>query len=380
MRVAFISTILGYPWGGADVLWTRSAAAALCRGHAVLVAVSPAVAAHARVIALRSAGAVVHERSGSTREGGRRSRWRQATQRLLRSPRSVVGALDLFRPECVVVCQGGVFDFLVEDGLNRWLAESGCSFSLICQANDERSQISPADQVIARQILARARCTLFVSSHNRDHAARQVGAPVPRAFIVPNPIELSPGELPVTWPAEESPRIAVVARLESEVKGLDVLLDALRELPLETDWQVDLFGRGPDAESLRARADELGLTSRVRICGYVPDVKSIWASHHCLLLSSRSEGCALAMLEAMACGRPVITTDVGGASDWVKDGVNGFVCPPGDARALAQCLQRALEHFSHWPEMGAASDRIIQRQHLPTPESLVLDSALAHSA
>jgi len=166
---------------------------------------------------------------------------------------------------------------------------------------------------------------------------------------VPNPVELPPGQLPLPWPLATTPRIAVVARLEADIKGLDVLLEALALTPPAGGWQVDIFGRGPDETALRIRTAALGLGSRVNFCGYEPDVRQIWANHHCLLLPSRREGCALAMLEALACGRPVFTTDVGGARDWVEPGINGFIFPAGGAQALAETLQLALAKFSRWP-------------------------------
>jgi glycosyltransferase involved in cell wall biosynthesis len=375
MRIAFISTILDYPWGGADVLWTRTAAAALRAGHDVLVAVAPVVAGHPRIAALQAAGAVLHTRDGFTQQLGRRARWRQALQHLGGSPRSLTAALDAFRPEVVIISQGGVFDLLIEDGLNRWLAATACPFVLICQSNDERDRLAPADQILARRILPRARKIIFVSTHNRDHAVRQCGAALDQAVVVGNPVELPAGQLPLPWPDLAAPRLAVVARLETEPKGFDVLLAALALIPAAGGWQVDVFGRGPDEAALRARAAELGLGPRLNFCGYETDVSRVWTGHQGLVLSSRREGCALAMLEAMACGRPVFTTEVGGARDWIEPGVNGAICPPGDAGALAGIIQQALATCRRWPEMGSASARIIQQRLDPAPESAVLAAA-----
>ena len=375
MKIAFISTILDYPWGGADALWTRAAATALHEGHTVLVAVAPIVAGHPRIAALQADGAVLHHRTGFTQQLGRRARWAQAVQRLIRSRRSLTAALDSFQPDFVFLSQGGVFDFLIEEGLNRWLAETACPFAFICQSNDERDRLSPVDQAAVQRMLLLARKNILVSTHNRDHAARQSGKPIPNAIIVPNPVELSPGQLPLPWPETACPRLAVVARLEADQKGLDVLLEALAQIAPGDNWRVDLFGRGPDEAALRTRAATLGLGSRLNFCGYEPDVRRIWSGHHGLLLPSRREGCALAMLEAMACGRLVLTTEVGGARDWVEPGANGHICPPGDAVALAGLIHRSLKEFTRWQEMGAASAGIIRQRLDPAPELTVLAAA-----
>jgi glycosyltransferase involved in cell wall biosynthesis len=184
---------------------------------------------------------------------------------------------------------------------------------------------------------------------------RQLGQAIPQACIVQNPVELPAGAAPA-WPDEAEARFAVVARLDSASKGLDLLITALAAaLQGIPNWRVDFFGRGPDEAALRAQADACGLAGRVQFCGFQSDVREIWSQHHLLLLPSRREGCSLAMLEALACGRPVLMTDVGGASDWIEAGINGFVCAPGDTEALAQALSRAWEARGRWHAMGQAA-------------------------
>lgn len=371
MRLAFVSTMLATPWGGADVLWTRTAAAALTAGHTVLVAVTPATAAHPRIAALRAAGAQLHHRQHSTQRRGRRAGWQQRLARALGLRSSVLAALDQFKPDCVVLCQGGTFDFLVEDGLVGWLAEARCAHAAICQSNDDRDTLPAPQQAAARRFFADARATIFVSTHNRDLAGLQTGAPVPRAAIVVNPAEISVAT-PPPWPADPTPRLAVVARLESDPKGLDVLLEALGRLPPDAAWTLSLFGRGPDEPALRARAAALGLVGRVTFAGFAPDVRTIWSAHHLLVLPSRREGCALALLEALACGRPVLTTETGGARDWIEPGVNGWICATGDTAALADTLARALRDFPRWAACGAAARRMFELRHPAAPETQLL--------
>lgn len=372
MKLAFVSTMLATPaWGGADVLWTRTAAAALGAGHQVLISVTPVTAIHARIAALQAAGAQVRLRTHPTHRRGRRSGWQQRLARIIGRRGSVLADLDRFQPDCLVLCQGGTFDFLNEDGLVAWLGETGCACVPICQSNDDREVLSPAHQAAARRFFATARATIFVSSHNRDLAGRQAGAPVPRAAIVVNPAEISV-TVPPAWPADPIPRLAVVARLDTDSKGLDVLLDAVGRLPSAAAWTLSIYGRGPDEPALRARVRELGLAERISFAGFAPDVRDVWARHHLLVLPSRREGCALALLEALACGRPVLTTETGGARDWIEPGVNGWICAVGDAAALAATLARALEEFPRWPAAGAAARRIFETRHPTAPEAQLL--------
>ena len=374
MKLAFVSTILCYPWGGADVLWTRAAERALALGHQVFIAVAPAVANHPRIAALGVAGARLHLRTGHTQHRGRRERWTQAVGQALRAPSSLVGALDAFAPDVVYLCQGGVWDFLVEDGLVRWLEKTACPCVPVCQSNDDRDVVAPESQAPARAFLAGARATIFVSTHNRDLAGRQCGEPVPRATVVANPVELPAGPAPA-WPAETTPRLAVVTRLEADAKGLDVLLQAVARLGTGGDWRIDIFGRGPDEAALRAEAASLKVEDKINFAGYSRDIRSLWSNHHLLLLPSRREGCALALLEALACGRPVLTADSGGARDWIESGVNGYLCPSGSPEALANTLRTAFGEFHRWPQFGAAAHRVFVERHPSEPERSLLTLA-----
>ncbi|MDD3180118.1 MAG: hypothetical protein PHQ04_07160 [Opitutaceae bacterium] len=132
MRLAFVSTVLSYPWGGADKLWTAAAEAASTDAHAVFVAASPLTVAHTNVRHLATPGVVVHVRDSFTQFNGRRARWRQRVQQWLKSPRSLLAALDAFQPDFIFVNQGGAFDILIEDGLVEWLLAIHFPFALIC--------------------------------------------------------------------------------------------------------------------------------------------------------------------------------------------------------------------------------------------------------
>ncbi len=370
MKIAFVSTILHYPWGGADVLWTRTAERALAANHDVLLALSATVSSHPRVTALAAAGARLHLRSGLTHEFGNRDRLRHAAGHFLRSRRSLTAALARFQPDVLFLCQGGTFDFLVEDGLRRWLAPHRTAYVPICQSNDARNSLPSSARAVARNFFAGAAHTVFVSTHNRDLAGRQINAPVPRAKVLPNPVERVVAEIP--WPDSPTARLAVVARIASDPKGLDIMIAALERLTTNRAWEVSLFGRGPDETALRDEIVGRGLAERVLFRGYEPDLQRIWSTHHLLLLPSRCEGCALALLEAVACGRPVLTTDTGGASDWIEPGVNGWICPPGDVDALATTLQSALERFDRWPEFGQAAQRLFRTRYVAEPDAQLL--------
>ena len=95
---------------------------------------------------------------------------------------------------------------------------------------------------------------------------------------------------------------------------------------------------------MRARAAELDLADSVTFAGSVPqrDTPAFYRTADVFALSSDFDNSPNAVLEAMACGLPVVATDVGGVREFVADRVGGAVVPPGDAAALAEALERYL--------------------------------------
>jgi rhamnosyl/mannosyltransferase len=125
-------------------------------------------------------------------------------------------------------------------------------------------------------------------------------------------------------------------------KGVDVLLRAMARVPA----QLVVVGRGPNRLDLTSLAARLGVTNRVTFLGQVSDSERRILLHACdvFVLPSidRREAFGLAQLEAMACGKPVISSDLPGVRFVNLNQVTGLIVPPGDSEALAAALQRLL--------------------------------------
>ncbi|PKN49481.1 MAG: hypothetical protein CVU63_02030 [Deltaproteobacteria bacterium HGW-Deltaproteobacteria-20] len=118
-----------------------------------------------------------------------------------------------------------------------------------------------------------------------------------------------------------------------------LLLEAAREVVAkEPRARFVLAGEGPLRAELERTASDLGLGDRFRFLGYRSDMPRVISALDVYVLSSLWEGLPLALLEALAMGKPVVATRVGGNPEVVDHGVNGFIVPPRDASALAQAL------------------------------------------
>lgn len=164
--------------------------------------------------------------------------------------------------------------------------------------------------------------------------------PASKLAYVPNPLAVFP---PTIEGKAHPPTVLSVGRLHFQ-KGYDILLPAFaiaaREKP---DWRLRILGDGPLREELRKLADNLSIADRVIWEGRAADPFPFYQSSDLFVLASRFEGMPNAMLEAMACGLPVIVTDASpGPLEYVEHNVSGLVTACESVDALADPLQRLM--------------------------------------
>ncbi len=141
---------------------------------------------------------------------------------------------------------------------------------------------------------------------------------------------------------EDAPIVGVVARLEAE-KGHRTLLDAWPDvLAAQPRAWLLIVGEGSERDALEAQAASLGITERVVFTGRREDVPAVTAALDVSVLPSYREAQGLSVLEAMALGRPVVASRVGGIPEMIEDGVSGLLVPPNDCEALAAAIVRLL--------------------------------------
>jgi glycogen synthase len=170
---------------------------------------------------------------------------------------------------------------------------------------------------------------------------------------------------------DDVPVLLSVGRLERN-KGFDVMIEALRNFSpprgragsSAASWRWVLVGEGPARGTLAAAIGSAGLDSRIIMAGRLDDrrLHAWYETATVFVHPTLYEGSSLVTLEAMAHGRAVVATRAGGIPDKVQPGVNGWLVPPGDARALAAALQEALAPGAPLPAFGAASLARVQRE------------------
>jgi glycosyltransferase involved in cell wall biosynthesis len=141
--------------------------------------------------------------------------------------------------------------------------------------------------------------------------------------------------------------VGIISKLW-EGKGHVILLDAWKQalatINLDTEPLLLIVGEGPLEEELRKRVSSLRIDSSVLFTGFQSDVPSAMAGIDIAVLPSLFEGMGRAVLEAMAAGKPVIASNVGGIPDLVRHGENGLLVRPGDGASLTKALAELLSN------------------------------------
>lgn len=199
-----------------------------------------------------------------------------------------------------------------------------------------------------RYALSRADAVTTVSKPNCRILIDRLGLSERRVHLIPNgvskifyPMDREEVRSKLGIPTEE--KVVLSAGSLIEVKGHEYLIKALASLKNSLEFRTFIIGQGHLMSKIRRLIRETGLENRVRLVGPRPySEMPLWMNAADILaIPSLAEGLPTVMLEALACGTPIVGTKVGGIPD-VLDGECGLLVEPGDVRALSQAIEEAL--------------------------------------
>jgi glycosyltransferase involved in cell wall biosynthesis len=192
--------------------------------------------------------------------------------------------------------------------------------------------------------------TICVSERERARGLEARTCTPERTTVILNAVDVA--RVPRAGHDGARPRILSVGRLAAP-KDFRTLVGALAQLPRGAAEAL-IVGDGPDRAQLEAEIARLGLAEHVLLAGERRDVPELLAGADLFVLSSRSEGLPVSVLEAMAAGLPVIASRVGGLPELVADGETGMLVEAGDVDELAAALRLLLAEPALRRRLGAA--------------------------
>lgn len=174
---------------------------------------------------------------------------------------------------------------------------------------------------------------------------------------IPNGVDVDMFRPPsIDSPTTESLRLLFVGRLDRQ-KGVADLVDALAALPGALAWSARIVGDGPERSFLEQKVTSCGLRQRIAFLGQQSEVISHYHWANLFVLPSHFEGMPNVILEAMACGLPILATDIGGTRELVVSGLTGWLVAPAKPRELRDALAGIAGDMGRLAMVGMAARR-----------------------
>lgn len=374
MRIAVVSMIRE-AWGGSEELWADMAKKAVKQGHSVYHSTLVADPAHPKIHELLGIGVKQIPRRGLVR-----SSHIMPVRALLKIRNYSLNFFQnpfyslLKKQPDVVLYVGTTYSIENDFSLVKALKKRGIKLFINCQLNFEENNLpGMIDRKKILKAFSYADKVLFVSVRNRKTAEKHLKEPLANAIIVRNPVNIKSKEI-IGYPDDSnSLNLAMVGNLLIVHKGQDLVLEVLKKAQwLNRNWHLNIYGTGMDEEYLKKLCSDPAISKKVTFHGKVADIRYLWANNHLLIMPSLMEGMPLAVVEAMICGRPSVVTDVGGHTEWIAEGKEGFVADASSAQSIEKALERAWDNKDKWAQIGVAAHHKAMMLCDPDPGQILL--------
>jgi L-malate glycosyltransferase len=346
----------GYKWGGSEALWHAVAEYALEKNDEILVSVYEWDTPHQKILALKEKGAKVFYRSKFNPNAGFLERAIRFIKNRKPSFNKNYQSIINFKPEKIFISQGDNFDIAVHHrALYELIQQNNIPYYFVCHSHEQYSFL-PQKEIYPSgiKIFTNAKQVFFVSKKQWQLTERKLVTKLSNASITWNPLNLSIPSKPLEWPSTSTINFAIVGSLITG-KGHDTIFEVLSsDIWKNRLFKLNVYGLGDGESYLKALAKFYEIEARINFYGYVDNVIKIWEVNHILLIPSSAEGLPISLVEAMACGRLAVVTDVGGNTELICEGITGFVAEAPSVVSFKDALDRAWEQKENWLSIGNA--------------------------
>lgn len=328
-------------WGGSEVLWTKSFYALMNKGYAVGMATY-----YKHDVSHQKVSDDVFINTGKPKLTIKERIIRKAL--FNNEPVYYQKVIKKFKPELIIHTQGGL-------GASEEIIKIASEYEIPYIINTQlvgdihfvNIDSSRGEKLLKLHNGALHSC--FVSNQNIELAEKILGGKINTATRIYNPTTVSQSVRP--YPTKKTLNIAFVGRLDCYHKGLDVLINVVAQDKWKSrDVFFNLYGDGQHVNQIKNLIEKNKLTN-LTLHKHTHDIEQIWLQNHLGIFPSRMEGQSLAMLEAFACGRSVVATNVGGAKE-IIDSNTGFLAEGCDVVSLDSALEKAWQNRSEWDTSG----------------------------
>ena len=253
-----------------------------------------------------------------------------------------------------------VISFMAHTNILTLMATFGLGVStIVCEHNDPKFSLTSNGWRVLRNLTYPLASRLTVLTQS---AVSYFSPAIQRkTFVMPNPV-LKPtfnGDLKKD---QQGNKILLTMGRLTEQKGYDLLLETFAKITSKfPDWSLHIWGEGPLRESLEKLRDQLALQNSVQFLGLTKQPYEKMREADLYVMSSRYEGFPMVLIEAMACGLPVISFDYNGSRDIIREGVDGVLVPLGDVPAMSVALEQLMTDEKKRAHLSTRAPEVIER-------------------
>ena len=227
--------------------------------------------------------------------------------------------------------------------------------------------LHPSFHAITRFSILRSHGLTAVSKFLKRETVRDFTVPEERVEVIPNFIDTAvyrPGLVPShrATLAPDGEKIVMHISNFRAVKRAEDVVSVFAKLTAKQPSRLVLVGDGPERPRVLMRAEELGVRDRVMFLGKHTSVHEVLSCADLFLLPSASESFGLVALEAMACGAPVVASNVGGLPEVIEHGTSGYLFDVGDIDAMAEAGLRIMGDDEHWRSLSEAGRALAEER------------------
>lgn len=375
MKLAIFSLLINSTWGGSENLWFKTALHALKSNNQVLIILQEPVSFHHNIKLLKDNGAEIFVVKNHLTKFSDR-----LINKLIKgfSHRKLLKLLEDklydFSPNITLINQPGCFDIAYNDLIKDFLLKTKFSYAICSHSYLQNHIVDMENKEVLSILFLKAKKCFFVAGIQHDTIVQQLELILPNTDYIYNTLNINL-KTSIPYPSyDNNVQLAMVGSLDIKWKGQDTLIETLSAKEwTERNWELNIYGVGPDFEKINELIKTKNLTDKIFLKGFQANTENIWACNHILLMPSKVDAAPSVMLEAMAYGRTVVTSNIGFVKEWLTDRENGFIAEDIDIASFRIALNEAWSKIDQWKIMGEKCKEKFIQNFPQNPEKLFLD-------